>query len=510
MPPTGPDPIPSPAAPPPPSSPSPPPGGGPLTLSRRLAILTALLAILLVTGATELALSVSERSRLNDLEEESVDLATTLGAYLSRIAPTGEPQALGVGLAGWSRRHITETTAIAFVLTDAGLEPAAWSDSTISQVATGIDQQALEGRIPYTEFLRGASPALEVAVPIGGQDWDGVLHVQVSTGRLAQWARIERRRALLLAVGSALLIAIGVSLLTLRWVGRPLRSLTLAMAEAHGGTERSPAAPEVGPPEFRQLARRYNALRDALSTRQQESSNRAALLSLEEQARGYDRLAQADEIASSFAHEIGTPLSTLNGHLQLMREDLRARSAGGEERVELLLAQVDRVTRIVRERLERGGWPEPKRTPVDLHQLAAQMLQFLEPSLARAGVHAAVNPTTAQITSVSTDPELVDQILLNLLKNAIEALPPGGRITLAVGQEAGSAFVDVVDDGPGLSPDVRNHLFQPFVTSKGTEGSGLGLAVSRRLARTLGGDLLLLPRDSGTSWRLTLPLVEPA
>ena len=174
------------------------------------------------------------------------------------------------------------------------------------------------------------------------------------------------------------------------WIGRPLASLTTTMAGAHGGAEGSPAAPEIGPPEFRELAQRYNALRQALRTRERESEARAALLALEEAARGYDRLAQADEIATSFAHEIGTPLNTMNGHLQLMREDRRAHGGGGEERLDLLLAQIERVTKIVRSRLERGGWPVPSTHPVELDALCRRMLRFLEPGLATAGVSAAV------------------------------------------------------------------------------------------------------------------------
>jgi two-component system C4-dicarboxylate transport sensor histidine kinase DctB len=137
------------------------------------------------------------------------------------------------------------------------------------------------------------------------------------------------------------------------------------------------------------------------------------------------------------------------------------------------------------------------------------MLQFMEPSLASAGVGAAVMAREGPVM-VNTDADLVEQVLLNLLKNAIEALPPGGTVTLATGHDASGVFIDIVDDGPGLAPDVQSHLFQPFVTSKGTEGSGLGLAVSRRLARTLGGDLLLRPTATGTAWRLTLPLLESA
>ncbi|HWA15799.1 MAG TPA: HAMP domain-containing sensor histidine kinase [Gemmatimonadales bacterium] len=479
-----------------------------LTLPRRLALITGLLAILLVVGSTELALSLSERVRLGDLQVESVELATTLAEDLSRMAPTGEPQALGVGLLGWSRRHITETTAIVFLLTTNGLEPAAWSDSTVSQLPSRLDLQALQARETKSWLRRDSSQVIEVAVPLGGDTIYGILHVQVSTGRLAEWAQLERRRALLLALSSALLLGIGVSFLVARWVGRPLASLTATMAGAHGGAEGSPVAPEIGPPEFRELAQRYNALRDALRTRQQESDARAALLALEEAARGYDRLAQADEIATGFAHEIGTPLNTMNGHLQLMREDLRARGDGQEERVDLLLEQIDRVTKIVRGRLERGGWPVPSTQPVDLEHLCQRMLRFMEPALATAGVTAQVRTGTPGSARVMTDADLIEQILLNLLKNAIEALPRGGQITLASGRSNGTAWIDVTDDGPGLSSDVRSHLFQPFVTSKGHEGSGLGLTVSRRLARMLGGDLALQPSARGTAWRLSLPLVD--
>jgi signal transduction histidine kinase len=493
----------------PPHRPDPP--VGPLTLPLRLALLTAVLALLLVAGSTELGLALSERARLDDLRVESVDLATTLAAYLTRIAPTGEPSALAVGLGGWSRRHITETTAIVFVLEDDQLLPAAASDSTVNLEPSQLDRRALLEGAPIAWFRDGVEPAQEVAVPLGGRDTYGVLHVTVSTGRLTEWAHEERRRALLLALIAALLVSFGVALLTARWVGRPLRSLTRAMAGAHGGAEGSPEAPEVGPPEFRLVARRYNDLREALVLRQKESEARAALLSLEERARNYDRLAQAEEIAASFAHEIGTPLNTMNGHLQLMREDLRHSGDHlGEERVGLLLAQLDRVAKIVRSRLDGAGWPAPEGARVDLHELAQRMLRFLQPSLDAAGVQATLAPAPAALRPTArSDSDLVEQILLNLLKNAIEALPREGHIDVTTGVQDGHAFVEVADNGPGLPPEARNQLFQPFVTSK-AHGTGLGLAVSRRLAWALGGELSYLPADRGTRWQLTLPLSEPS
>ena len=474
-----------------------------------MAALTALLAFVLVVGSTELALSLSERARLADLRAESVDLANALASYLSRISPIGDPGALRTGLNGWSRRHLTNTTAIAYLRHGSDLEAVAASDSQVQRCPDSLDYRAGTARTTLWHVRRGPPAAWEVAAPLGPPEHPyGVLDVEVSAGRLELWSQVERRRGYAFAIGSALLLSLGVALLTSRWVGRPLGTLTLAMAGAHGGAEAGPTAPEVGPPEFQGLAQGYNALRQALARRERESAARAGLLALAERARGLDRLAQAEEIAQAFAHEIGTPLNTMSGHLQLLREDLRrAGDHHGEERATLMLGQIDRVAKIVRGGVRGGGtWPAPLAVPTDLDRLVADLLRFLEPSL--AAVEVTVSLETGQSTlplTVRTDPDFVEQILLNLVKNAIEALAPGGRIALLVEQQTEQAVVEVSDDGPGLSEKARSHLFQPFVTSKGSSGTGLGLAVSRRLARALGGELVYLPSLRGTRWRLTLP-----
>jgi len=101
---------------------------------------------------------------------------------------------------------------------------------------------------------------------------------------------------------------------------------------------------------------------------------------------------------------------------------------------------------------------------------------------------------------------MVEQILLNLCKNAIEASRSGGHLVITVGIDGSTTEVLVADDGPGLSPTVRAQLFSPFATTKGPDGTGLGLTVSRRLARAQHGDLVLVPTEHGVTWRLTLPL----
>jgi C4-dicarboxylate-specific signal transduction histidine kinase len=106
------------------------------------------------------------------------------------------------------------------------------------------------------------------------------------------------------------------------------------------------------------------------------------------------------------------------------------------------------------------------------------------------------------------DSRFVEHILLNLLKNAIEAMHGRGTAELRASIVDGRAAVDVIDEGPGIAPEDQARLFEPYVTSKGEHGTGLGLVVSRRLAQAQGGTLELLPSARGAHWRLTLPRAE--
>lgn len=475
-------------------------------LPGRVGILVAIMSVILVLTATEIALSWSQRSRLDDLRQESEALAQTLAVFLADVAPDGDPQDLASAFDGWSRQHITHTRAWVLVHRNGKLEGAASSDSLEPEQPDLVDYAVLAHNAARVRRVSGSDPGWLVTTPIGGPNRYGVLDLKVSTQRLESLGQLEQRRWYVFGTIAALLVALGVGLLTASWVGRPLQELGRAMAGAFGGAEGAPSADIVGPPEFRTLARRYNHLRDSLELRERESRARAALLALEEQARGLDRLALMEETTAGLAHEIGTPLNTLSGHLQLLLDDLQAEGdVAAMNRVDLLLGQVDRMTRIVRAGLDRRKWPEPVTESVNLSLVAASMVRFLQPSFDEAGVTVRFVST---FLVARCDPHLVEQILLNILKNAIEALRPGGHITVTTGIEAGFGYVEIADDGPGLTPDALAHLFNPFATTKGSAGAGLGLSVSRRLARSMGGDLHYLSSTRGTRWRLTLPQVK--
>ena len=480
-----------------------------MSLSTRLALLTAAFALLLVLGTTEISLSLSERSRLDDLRRESVALAQSWADYLTSAAPKGDRDKLAEALADWPSHIMTSARATVYLRQGTALVFVVNSDSAPPAPAPPELGQALASRTMKVWQVTGTQPAWRVAIPLGERQPYGVLEVEVSNQTLAIWARAERRRAYAIALASAVLLASGIGWLARRWVGRPLGSLGTAMDQAREGVERAELAPVVGAEEFRRLARRFNEMRVALEARQRESESRAAMLTLEERARGLDRLALAEETASAFAHEIGTPLNTVSGHLQLLREDLRSGGPpAASERVQTVLAQVDRLATIVRNRLERGSWPVPVPRLADLVEVAERIRRFFEPALSGARVTARLQRAPGEhdgAVRARCDPALVEQILLNLLKNAIEAMPEGGTVHLVVGRDRDTAWLEIADTGPGLAPEAQSQLFHAFVTTKGAEGSGLGLAVSRRLARAMGGDLTLEQAERGTRWRLSLP-----
>lgn len=189
------------------------------------------------------------------------------------------------------------------------------------------------------------------------------------------------------------------------------------------------------------------------------------------------RLAELGQMSAVLAHEIRNPLGALKGFLQLAQE-----LSSGDARLWLdeSIQQTSRLERLVRDLLLYARAPRVKPVPMQWQEMEHR----LRP-------HAPGVEFQSSNFSWNTDPDLLEQVLLNLLRNAREA---GTQVRV----EAQAGCIRVLDDGPGLSPEVRARLFQPFFTTK-AQGTGLGLAIARNLTRALGGKLSLKDhRPSGT------------
>jgi PAS domain S-box-containing protein len=242
---------------------------------------------------------------------------------------------------------------------------------------------------------------------------------------------------------------------------------------------------------------------------------RAALLANE-------KLAVAGRLAATIAHEIHNPLDSVANLLYLLQQD--PHDAEARHFLDIAQSELARVTQISRAMLSL--YRESKApVPVDLKDMIDELLLLMEGRLNTLGVTLSTG-VPPEIT-VDGFPAELRQVFTNLIANAAEAAGHGGKVTVRViPQEAGTsasgerlqagAMVEITDNGPGVSPEIRDHLFQPFFTTKGESGTGLGLWVSQGIIRKHGGTLTLVSRAEGpdhgttvTVFLATKPVIDP-
>ena len=217
-------------------------------------------------------------------------------------------------------------------------------------------------------------------------------------------------------------------------------------------------------------------------------------------------------LAGGLAHELKNPLSTIGLHLALLEEDWAdddgPRAHRTRRTLHTLKQEVERLDGILEDFLRFARTDRLRTLPADLNALVEQVVRFVQPEAERIGVHLA-SYLDLDLPQVPLDEGRVRQALLNLVINARQALEPtGGHITLITRREPGRVVLEVVDDGPGMTPEVLEHCFDVYYSTK-KGGSGLGLPTVRRLAEAHGGTLdVESAPGKGTRAVLRLPLEE--
>ena len=201
-----------------------------------------------------------------------------------------------------------------------------------------------------------------------------------------------------------------------------------------------------------------------------------------------ERLATVGRLAAGVAHEVGNPLSGILGYLSLLRGQLGASAETGEylDRIE---AEVHRINGIVRGLLDLGRPPRPTLTSVAVAPLAETCVRLVAAGPDLQALKVGVDVTDG--LAVLADAGPLSQVLINLLLNAAQAVGGRGAVKLEARADTEDGVrIDILDNGPGIPPEVRGRLFEPFFTTKpGGMGTGLGLAVSQSLVRAMGGTL---------------------
>jgi signal transduction histidine kinase len=197
-------------------------------------------------------------------------------------------------------------------------------------------------------------------------------------------------------------------------------------------------------------------------------------------------------LSGEIAHELKNPLATIKGLSGLLAQDVATGKPG--ERLGVLRREVDRMQGVLEEFLNFSRPLLPlSHEPVDLGALCREVVAVHEGMALERKL--TLTSHVEQVT-LSCDPRKVEQILLNLVQNALEASPAGSMVELEARPQGGHIEVRVLDRGPGLNPELADRAFEPGVTSK-PQGSGLGLTIARALARQHRGDLTLQAREGG-------------
>ena len=229
---------------------------------------------------------------------------------------------------------------------------------------------------------------------------------------------------------------------------------------------------------------------------------------LRETAARAQQLAAVGQTMANVAHQIGTPLNLVSGHVQLLQHEISEPSI--QRRLRIVQEQIDRVVATVRSLLERAR-PQGERQTVRIESVLTRMGDAMRARLASSGVTLDLK-IQRPLPGVAADEPQLELALLNLVTNALDAMPHGGTLTLAATNSGGRIKIDVRDTGTGVDPEVLPRLFEPWVTTKPTgRGTGLGLSITRDLITSLGGTIgVSASSRQGTTFTIELPAVESA
>lgn len=466
----------------------------------RISLTTTLLAGLSMAGLAALAGQVATDDRLSDTVLE-----------LRRFANAIEPLARdALASAVFSRSLENEARALSFVVYGPNAEPVVPADP--ARTLNPRIRAVLGSQTPHHEVLRDSNRAVIVyRAPVLGDR--GELQGAIEIYRQVELSLPGRNAWIIFAALWLVAIAAATWLYARRVVGRPLQGLREAVDRVIAG-DLGTALPMGQPGEIGDLAYRMNEMTARLRHMQSELHRR------EGELRHSEKLATVGQIAAGLAHEIGTPLGVIAGRARtVVRKGETNDPAVVAKNAQIIADQADRIRTIIQQLLDFSRHGNAIREPTHLNDVIEKALAFIAERLERAHVRL-TKQFDLDLPVVRANANEIQQVCLNLALNAVDAMPRGGELLvrtartsarkagLELAQPLECALLEISDTGIGITPEHRDHIFEPFFSTKtGTGGSGLGLAVSLGIVRDHEGWIEVASRASaGTTFRVFLPL----
>jgi len=442
---------------------------------RRRLVLSYVTVAAVILIALEVPLSVVYSRHEHDVATAGVVHDATA---LASLADDGVERGSAVDLQAVAARYRSAVSGDVVIIDRSGraVVPARGPDSELAGPAVLQELRAVLHGAPSGIRPLPHVDELVAVEPIGSADAPaGAVAVAASDQRVDQ--RVHTATLALLALAGGVLVAVaGLGLVVARSVTRPLTHLESAARRLGGGDLAARAPESGGPPEIRALSREFNSMA-------------ARLEELVAAQRGF---------VADASHQLRSPLTAL----RLRLENITAGVPSAEADVDAVLAELDRLSRVVDGLLvlARSDAQRPERVAVDVSAVVRDRFDAWSALAEEGGITLVASGSDSARLFAWLVPGHLDQILDNLLANALEATPAGRSVVLSARHEGGMVEVHVTDEGTGMSEQDRRHAFDRFwrgPRSVPGSGSGLGLSIVRQLARLSGADVELLEAPGG-------------
>ena len=370
---------------------------------------------------------------------------------------------------------------------------------------------------------------LEVIVPLHERNRvTGGIRIVSSMDQAQSYLSRKRDRTIILTLSSIVVIFITFTLLFGRLVGTPIKKLVEAMSTAEKGdlkvvanVHRGDELGELGR-HFNQMLKtirethglniellsRVNRFNEELTRKVEEATSELAkrneelkllneaLFQSQRQLGHFEKLAALGQVTAAMAHQIGTPLNSISGYIQLMLQEKDLQPTA-RDRLRIIESQLDRLADSVKKLLSFTRQPTPPLRPLEVNGVLEELIHLSEPWIHARRVELFTSLSTG-LAFVLGDSTRLQTLFLNLITNALDSMPQGGRLTIRTHQDLMPSSstdgkwvtVSIMDIGTGITEETKKRIFDPFFTTKKIgEGTGLGLAICDKIIKEHSGKL---------------------
>jgi signal transduction histidine kinase len=392
--------------------------------------------------------------------------------------------------------------------------------------------QRSQGGISSSELTRNKSEYWLMTADINNSRQSGFLQALVLKSTHHELVDNLHREYNLVLFGA---VAASVGLLYLLFTfffHRPVKEILHAMAQTRAGVL-SARAPVRRDDELGEIAHRFNELMDDIAARTSEREyllqqigalnnellkkvelatselrcTNANLIRTQQRLAQSERMAAIGQVTASLAHEIGTPLNAVAGHLQLLGRNHRD-EPDTQRRLKIINGQLTAIVQTVKSLLERTHRRACTFAVTDINEVLHELVQLIGPMLESRNITASIE-LEENLPCVLAERDSLHQVFLNLVNNSCDAMPNGGELAISTHSLSRRGQIEIVfrDSGVGIAPNVVEHLFEPMFTTK-QSGGGLGLVIAHDIIAEHRGRIELVPGSSGAVFLLTLPVAE--